>query len=120
MAHYALLDQNNITVSVITGRDDDSQADWEAFYSSETGYACKRTSYNTFGGVHRLGGTPFRKNYAGVGYKYDAQRDAFIPHKPYNSWVLNEQTCHWDAPVSYPNDGNRYRWDEDSMSWVSV
>jgi len=78
----------------------------------------KQTSYNTHGGVHSLGGTPFRKNYAGLGYTYDASRDAFIPPKPYNSWVLNETTCLWDAPVPMPTDGNRYEWDEATTSWV--
>lgn len=77
-----------------------------------------QTSYNTRGGVHTLGGTPLRKNYAGVGYTYDSQRDAFIPPKPYNSWVLNETTCLWDAPVAQPNDGKRYKWNESTTSWV--
>jgi hypothetical protein len=80
----------------------------------------KQTSYNTKGGVHTLGGTPFRKNYAGKGYKYDSTRDAFIPKKPYPSWTLNEDTCNWEAPVAYPNDGNFYRWNEETTSWVLV
>jgi len=78
----------------------------------------KQTSYNTHGNVHSLGGTPFRKNYAGIGYQYDSQRDAFIPIKPYNSWVLNEQTCSWEAPISYPTDGQRYNWNEETQSWT--
>jgi len=77
----------------------------------------KQTSYNTNGGIHKLGGTPFRKNHAGIGYTYDQTRDAFIPQKPYNSWVLNEQTCNWDAPVARPNDGNIYNWNEETLSW---
>ncbi|NDF98322.1 MAG: hypothetical protein EB101_05245 [Chitinophagia bacterium] len=80
----------------------------------------KKTSYNTQGGVHALGGTPYRKNYAGIGYKYDAARDAFIPPKPFNSWVLNDDTCLWEAPVAYPTDGKMYTWDEASTSWVEV
>jgi len=78
----------------------------------------KQTSYNTINGIHNLGGTPFRKNYAGIGYTYDSQRDAFIPEKPYNSWVLNENTCNWDAPVAYPTDGNMYDWNEENQNWV--
>ena len=78
----------------------------------------KKTSYNTVGGVHLLGGTPFRKNYAGIGFTYDSQRDAFIPPKPYNSWILNEQTCTWEAPVAYPTDGQRYSWNEETLNWT--
>ena len=79
-----------------------------------------QTSYNTKGGVHLLGGTPLRKNYAGIGYTYDKQRDAFIPPKPFESWVLNESTCLWEAPVPYPTDGKDYKWDEATTSWVEV
>jgi hypothetical protein len=78
----------------------------------------KQTSYNTCGGIHSLGGTPFRKNHAGIGMTYDAQRDAFIPQKPYNSWILNESTCNWDAPVARPNDNNIYFWNEETQSWT--
>jgi len=78
----------------------------------------KQTSYNTHGGVHRLGGNPFRKNHAGIGYQYDQQRDAFIPPKPFNSWILNEQTCIWEAPVAYPTDGQRYTWNEEILNWT--
>jgi hypothetical protein len=78
----------------------------------------KQTSYNTHGNVHSLGGTPFRKNHAGIGYTYDSQRDAFIPPKPYNSWVLNEETCNWNAPIAYPNDGQRYSWNEENQNWT--
>ena len=77
----------------------------------------KQTSYNTLKGVHLLGGTPFRKNYAGLGYKYDQTRDAFIPPKPFNSWILNEETCYWDAPIVYPDDGQRYEWNETNQTW---
>jgi hypothetical protein len=77
----------------------------------------KKTSYNTNSGIHRLGGTPFRKNHAGIGFQYDLQRDAFIPPKLYNSWILNEETCNWNAPISYPNDGNYYSWNEQTLSW---
>jgi len=77
----------------------------------------KKTSYNTVGGNHLLGGTPFRKNYAGIGYTYDQNRDAFIPPKPYDSWVLNEQTCNWEAPVAMPINDNMYSWNEQTLSW---
>jgi hypothetical protein len=77
----------------------------------------KQTSYNTKGGVHTEGGIPLRKNHAGIGYIYDANRDAFIPQKTYNSWILNEQTCLWEAPIVYPKDGNRYIWNEQTLSW---
>jgi hypothetical protein len=78
----------------------------------------KQTSYNTHGGSHDFGGTPFRKNHAGVGYTYDLNRDAFIPPKPYNSWILNESTCNWDAPLAYPTDGQRYSWNEENQNWT--
>lgn len=79
-----------------------------------------QTSYNTHGGVHALGGTPFRKNYAGIGYSYDSGRDAFIPPKPFASWVLNESTCFWEAPTPMPNDDKRYFWNEEQLSWVEM
>jgi hypothetical protein len=78
----------------------------------------KQTSYNTHGGVHNNNGTPLRKNHAGIGYTYDSQRDAFIPLKPFNSWVLNEQTCNWEAPIAYPNNDNQYTWNEETQSWT--
>ena len=80
----------------------------------------KQTSYNTHGGVHALGGTPLRKNYAGIGYSYDSGRDAFIPPKPFASWLYNETTHQWYAPVTYPTDGKRYSWDETTTSWVEI
>jgi hypothetical protein len=118
MAHFAKLDANNVVIFVTVGRDEDEGK--EAELSARTGDVYKQTSYNTNGGVHALGGTPLRKNYAGIGYTYDAGRDAFIPPKPYASWVLNETTCLWDAPVAMPNDGKRYSWDEATTSWVEV
>ena len=80
----------------------------------------KQTSYNTKGGVHKLGGTPFRKNYGGIGFKYDQTRDAFIPPKPFDSWTLNETTCLWEAPISKPTDGQEYIWNEADQSWDVV
>ena len=79
-----------------------------------------RTSYNTHGNIHSLGGTPFRKNCAGTGFTYDETRDAFIPPKPFDSWILNEDTCLWDAPTAYPDDGKKYTWNEDTTSWDEV
>ena len=80
----------------------------------------KQTSYNTIGGVHKLGGTPLRKNHAGIGYTYDEDKDAFIPKQPFNSWTLNEDTCQWEAPSAKPDDGKDYRWNEETTSWVEV
>jgi hypothetical protein len=88
------------------------------FLTKLTGWAIwKQTSYNTHGGVHDKGGIPFRKNHAGIGYTYDETRDAFIPPKPFNSWILNEDTCIWNAPVTKPNDENMYSWNELTLSW---
>ena len=88
------------------------------FLTKLTGYPVwKQTSYNTHGGVHSSGGTPLRKNHAGIGYIYDENRDAFIPKKPFNSWILNENTCLWNAPVDKPQDENRYTWNESTLTW---
>lgn len=80
----------------------------------------KQTSYNTHNGVHDNGGKPFRKNYAAIGYTYDEDRDAFIPKKPYNSWILNENTCRWEAPVAMPTDGQKYQWNEQIQNWELI
>ena len=80
----------------------------------------KQTSYNTVGGVHNKGGIPFRKNHAGIGYTYDEDRDAFIPPKPFNSWILNEQTCLWESPIPMPQDNNKYNWNEINQNWDIV
>ena len=117
MAHYAFLNENYIVTEVIVGKDE-SNFDWERYYGDIRGQLCKRTSYNTIGGVHKNGGTPLRKNYAGLGFIYDPNRDAFIAPKPYPSWFLNEGSCIWEAPVPYPNDGQMYSWDESTKSWV--
>ncbi len=121
MAHYAFLDGNNVVTEVIVGKDENEDGIlWELHYGAFRNQVCKRTSYNTRGGVHTSGGTPYRKNYAGIGYTYDESRDAFIPPKPFNSWVLNETSCLWDAPVAMPDDGKPYYWNEDTTSWVEV
>ena len=119
MAHFAELDNNNIVVRVIVVADE-NEADGENWCRNLLGGFWKKTSYNTQAGVHLTGGTPVRKNYAGIGYSYDPARDAFIPPKPFNSWVLNENTCVWDPPTPMPSDGKLYRWDEDTLAWVEM
>ena len=116
MAHYAFLDENNIVTEVIVGKEE-GNFNWEQQYGMFRGQLCKRTSYNTHGGVHNNNGTPFRKNYAGIGYTYDETRDAFIAPKHFNSWILNEDTCKWESPIPYPQDNNRYNWNEQTLSW---
>jgi len=113
MAHFAEIDGSNIVTRVIVVADE-HEADGENWCNGFLGGTWKQTSYNTLGGVHLLGGTPFRKNFAGVGGKYDATRDAFISPQDYPSWVLNESTCQWEAPNECPNDGGIYIWDEDA------
>lgn len=126
MAYYAFLDENNIVTEVITGKDE-GNFDWETQYGIFRGQACKRTSFNTRGGVHYDPVTnepsidqskAFRKNYAGVGYSYDPSLDAFIPPKPYPSWTLDTQTCYWVPPVPMPTDGKDWVWDEATQSWI--
>ena len=123
MAHYAFINSDNEVVEVITGRDEtevvDGISDWEAYYASKRpGLTCLRTSYNTRAGAHSDGGTPFRGNYAGKGYSYDSELDAFIPPKPFASWTLSETSYIWEAPVAYPTDGADYDWDEENTQWV--
>ena len=125
MAHYAFLNMQNIVTEVIVGKDEtDGPTNWEIHYGNFREQVCKRTSYNTRGGVHYINGVPsddqskaFRKNYAGIGMTYDYNRDAFIPPKPFNSWTLNEDSCLWEAPVAYPEDGQMYTWNEETTSW---
>lgn len=126
MAHYAFIDSDMIVQEVITGRDPsevvDGITDWEEFYSNEReNLTAVRTSYNTFGGEHREGGTPFRYNYAGIGYSFDpsiGDDGAFIPPQPFPSWVLSTETCLWGPPVEQPTDGAKYDWDEATTSWI--
>ena len=117
MAHFAQINENNIVVQVITAGNE-YELTGEELYTNMTGKVWKRTSYNTHGGIHTQGGTPYRKNYAGIGYTYDEARDAFIPPKPYNSWILNESSCLWEAPIPYPEDGNVYVWSEAQLQWI--
>jgi hypothetical protein len=121
MAHYAFLDENNIVTEVIVGIDENQDnTDWEIVYSEIRGQVCKRTSYNTVEGEHLFGGVPFRKNYAGIGYHYDEIRDAFIPPKIFDSWVLDEDKCIWVSPILKPDDGLDYYWDEDKLEWIEI
>lgn len=114
MAHYAFLDENNIVTEVITGRNEDEVvdgiSDWEAYYGELRGQRCVRTSYN--GNI--------RKNYAGIGYLYSDELDAFIAPKPYESWLLNEETCQWEAPIPYPTDGVMYTWNDSVGDWEAM
>ena len=114
MAHFAKVTDGKV-VKVIVAEPEF----FETFVDSSAGEWIQ-TSYNTQGGVHLLGGTPLRKNYAGIGYTYDRTRDAFIPPQPFASWTLNEETCLWDAPTPYPTDGKVYKWDEPTTSWVEI
>ena len=121
MAHYAFLDKNNIVVEVIVGKDENEDGgNWEERYGAFRGLVCKRTSYNTINGQHLTGGTPFRKNYAGIGFFYDTQRDAFIPPKNFRFWVLDENTCNWTPPVLIPDDGKMYVWNDEIGQWDEV
>lgn len=125
MANYAFLNMQNIVTEVIVGKDEtDGPKNWEIHYGNIREQVCKRTSYNTRGGVHYTNGEPsddqsqaFRKNYAGIGYSYDETRDAFILPKPFDSWILNETSCLWEAPIAYPTDGESYEWNEEQQQW---
>ena len=113
MAHYAFLDSNNIVTEVIPGIDETELIegkDTEIWYGEFRGQVCVRTSYN--GNI--------RKNYAGIGFSYDSERDAFISPKPYPSWLLVEETCQWEAPVPYPNDDLMYSWNEEIIDWEAT
>jgi hypothetical protein len=112
MSHFAKVENNIVTQVLVIEQDAVDSGLWG------DPSLWVQTSYNTYGGVHQLGGTPLRKNFAGLGYTYDIERDAFIPPKPFESWVLNEDTCLWSSPVPYPEDGLPYIWDEISVSWI--
>jgi len=127
MASFAKLD-NNIVINVVSVVNEvlqDSNGveqeqlgiDFLKKLYNEPNAIWKQTSYNTRGGAHNNNGIPFRKNHASIGYTYDEEKDAFIPPKPFDSWILNENTCLWEAPVNKPEDGNRYVWNEQTLSW---
>lgn len=118
MAHWAKLDENNVVVNITVGNNDDIDEGYEWLITNIGGRWVK-TSYNTYAGIHKNNGTPLRKNYAVIGGVYDSVRDAFIPPKHFNSWVLDEDTCQWQAPTPMPTEG-RWRWDESTTSWVEV
>jgi hypothetical protein len=121
MAHYAFLDENNIVTSVIVGKDEGTDGiDWEQKYGEIKSQTCKRTSYNTSANQHTNDGTPFRGNFAGVGYTYDVENDVFYRPQPFDSWTLNTNTWQWEAPVAYPTDGQDYNWNEETQSWDLV
>jgi len=130
MAHFAKLGTENIVLQIVVLSnnailDEDGKESEQIgmdFLNNlyKTNDVWKQTSYNTFGGVHKLDGTPLRKNYAGIGYTYDETRDAFIAPKPYSSWTLNEDTCRWEAPSARPDDGKRYEWNEETTSWDEI
>lgn len=133
MAHWAEIDENNKVIRVAIGSNDEPD-EGESFFSNVLGGTWIQTSINTTGGIHYTGeldengnripsdnqSKALRKNYAGIGYTYDEARDAFIPPKPFDSWVLNEDTCLWEAPVPHPADGGAYVWDESTQSWTLV
>ena len=129
MATFAKLGLNNKVIEILSVHNnelkDSNGVEQEVngidFLTKLTGWSIwKQTSYNTYGGVHKLGGTPLRKNHAGIGYTYDEDRDAFIPKKPYASWILNEDTCIYEAPVALPDTENRYTWNETTLTWDIV
>ena len=133
MAHYAFLDENNIVQAVYVGMDENYTSElpegfssWEEYYTSTQGMTCKRTSYNTMANEHIAEGTPFRGNFAGPGFTYDTENYVFIGPKPYDSWVLNNSTWSYEAPIAKPDDGNLYDWDEtayqadNSTGWTLV
>ena len=121
MAHFAELDQNNIVTRVLTGASEDV-IDTETVFTEKFGKIFKRTSYNTSGGIHKNDQSKsFRKNFAGVGYTYDKNRDAFIPPKQYESWTLDEETCWWIPPIPFPEDGTKtYEWNEEAQAWNEI
>ena len=125
MAYYAFLDENNVVTEVITGIDETELIEGlhpEIWYGNFKSQECKRTSYNTVRGIHTSGGTPFRGNFAGVGFKYDKDFDVFIPPQPYPSWILDYTTFSWKAPVAMPdaNEGYKWRWSEINKEWIEL
>lgn len=118
MANFAEIDENNVVTRVlVTDNNDPNGDEGYQWLIDNLGGTWVKTSINTYAGVHALGGTPLRKNYAGIGMSYDPIRDAFIPQKPFASWSLNEETCLWEAPISRPIDDKEYRWNEETISW---
>lgn len=117
MAHWAEIDENNIVLRVTVGDNNEPDEGYQWLIDNLGGTWIK-TSYNTYAGEHLRDGVPLRKNYAGIGYYYDEEKDAFIPPQNYPSWILNEDTCVWECPISYPQDGKTYVWDEENAQWT--
>ena len=129
MASFAKIGLNNKVIEVLSVVNEvlhdsngiEQEVNGIDFLTKLTGYPVwKQTSYNTHGGVHNNNGTPLRKNHAGIGYTYDETRDAFIAPKPFNSWILNEDTCLWNPPVAYPSDNGNYKWNETNLNWEEI
>ena len=124
MAHFAKLGVGNKVLRVEVVHNDIATTEQSGIDFLNNLYGTndiwKQTSYNTIGGVHLLGGNPFRKNYAGINFKYNEAKDAFIPPRPFNSWTLNEETCLWNSPIPYPTDGQKYTWNESTLTWDIV
>ncbi len=128
MAHFAEIDALQRVIRVLVVEDIDTQdkdgnevdSIGMKYLNNAFGGTWLKTSYNTIGNVHRLGGTPFRKNYAGIGFTYDSTRDAFIAPQPFSSWTLNGTTCLWEAPVVRPDDNKNYTWDEETTNWKEI
>jgi hypothetical protein len=114
MSHFAKVTDGIVTQVIV------AKPEFFATFVDSSPGEWIQTSYNTHGGVHATGGTPLRKNYAGIGYTYDRARDAFIPPQPFSSWLLNETTCLWNSPVAYPTDGKQYTWNESSQQWDEI
>ena len=120
MAHWAEVDGDSVVVRVLVGNNADPD-EGHQWLLNNLGGTWVKTSYNTSGGVHSEGGTPLRKNYAGIGYTYDSARDAFIPPKPFASWALDEETCFWNAPIPMPvEEGKMFTWNEETTSWDEI
>jgi hypothetical protein len=128
MAYFAEINESDVVIRVVALDDTDThdasgnevEAVGAKYLSDGFGGTWKRTSYNTSGGIHKLGETPFRKNFAGKGYIFDAAKDAFYTPQPFDSWTLTEATCQWDAPTARPDDGKMYTWNEPNTKWVEV
>jgi hypothetical protein len=114
MSHFAKVTDGIVTQVIV------AEPEFFATFVDSSPGEWIQTSYNTHSGVHATGGTPLRKNYAGIGYTYDRARDAFIPPQPFSSWLLNETTCLWNSPVAYPTDGKQYTWNESSQQWDEI
>ena len=119
MAHWAKINEDSIVTHVTVGNNNDFDEGY-SWLINNLGGTWVKTSYNTYAGVHKNGGTPLRKNFATIGMIYDPIRDAFYEQQPYASWILNEETCIWEPPISYPNDENEYEWNEELLSWIIV